>query len=156
MDRITQADLGRDGHSSGEDPPYRKLSPGEGCRAATTGAVACFALHPERRHSDVARTGVNHLLAQNNQPAASLGWEVSRLTGLEPASGVFTFYVTTDPAFLLDLASRCGLPLEHHRLRRLVDVVVAGRGPYGIWQHVAHPQLSRWLTFDIELSLRRL
>ena len=30
------------------------------------------------------------------------------------------------------------------------------RGPYGLWEHRAHPQLSRWLTFDLECSLRRL
>ena len=30
------------------------------------------------------------------------------------------------------------------------------RGPYGLWEHHAHPQLSRWLTFDLECSLRRL
>jgi hypothetical protein len=151
-----KADLGLDGRSSGEDPPYRKLSPGEGDRSATTGAVACFALHPERNRSEAARIGVDHLLAQNTHHAASIGWEVSRLVGLERASGVFTFYVTIDPAFLLDLASRCGFSPDHRRVRELVDFVERSRGAYGLWQHPAHPQLSRWLTFDLECSLRRL
>lgn len=150
-----KADLGLDGRSSGEDPPYRKLSPGEGCRSATTGAVACFALHPERKRAEAARIGVEHLLAQNTRHAASIGWELSRLVGRERASGVFTFYVAIDPAFLLDLASRCGFSRDHHRLRDLVDDVKGSRGRYGLWQHPAHPQLSRWLTFDIERSLRR-
>jgi hypothetical protein len=37
-----------------------------------------------------------------------------------------------------------------------VDLIPTRRGPYGLWQHPAHPQLSRWLTFDLECSLRRL
>jgi hypothetical protein len=151
-----KADLGQDGRSSGEDPPYRKLSPGEGCRSATTGAAACFALHPERRHSEVAKIGVEHLLAQDSRRAASLGWEVSRLVGEERASGLFTFYVAIDSAFLLDIASRCGFTLAHARLGELVADLRRGRGAYGLWQHPSHPQLSRWLTFDIECSLRRL
>ena len=30
------------------------------------------------------------------------------------------------------------------------------RGPYGLWQHPTHPQLSCWLSFDLKSSLRRL
>lgn len=151
-----KADHGLDGRSSGEDPDYRKLNPGDGCRSATTGVVACFALHPERRLSDVARVGVDHLLAQPIRKEATLGWEVSRLVGLERAGGRFTFYVIFDRAFLLDFASRCGVSAEHDRVRALVAELAALRGPFGIWQHPAHPQLSRWLTFDLECSLRRL
>jgi len=151
-----KADLGLDGRSSGEDPDYRKLNPGEGCRAATTGAVACLALHPERNRSESARIGVDHLLRQNIRRDASLGWEVSRLVGLERASGRFTFYVIHDLAFMLDLASRCGLSPDDRRVSELVGYLERARGPYGLWEHPAHPQLSRWLTFDIECSLRRL
>src|SRR5581483_3171136 len=151
-----KADRGLDGHSSGEDPDYRRLTRGEGCRSATTGAVACLALHPERRRSDAARLGVDHLLARENRDPATLGWEVSRLVGLERASGRFTFYVTFDMAFLLDLASRCGVSREDRRVRDLIAYLETVRGPYGLWEHHAHPQLSRWLTFDLECSLRRL
>jgi len=151
-----KADLGLDGRSSGEDPDYRKLTRGDGCRSATTGAVACLALHPERSRSDTARIGVDHLLARETHEPATLGWEVSRLVGLERASGRFTFYVTFDQAFLLDLASRCGVSPEDRRVRDLVAYLETLRGPYGLWEHHAHPQLSRWLTFDLECSLRRL
>jgi hypothetical protein len=41
-------------------------------------------------------------------------------------------------------------------VRELVSYFEARRGPYGLWQHPAHPQLSRWLTFDLTCSLRRL
>ncbi|HVE93060.1 MAG TPA: hypothetical protein VNE62_12290 [Actinomycetota bacterium] len=151
-----KADLGLDGRSSGEDPEYRRLTRGAGCRSATTGAVACFALHPERKRSPAARVAVDHLLARETRDEATLGWEVSRLVGLEPASGLATFYVTFDLAFLLDLASRCGVSAEDRRVRDLVAYLETRRGPYGLWQHPAHPQLSRWLTFDLECSLRRL
>ena len=151
-----KADLGLDGRSSGEDPDYRRLTRGDGCRATTTGAVACLALHPERRRSDAARVAVDCLLARETREPATLGWEVSRLVGLERAAGLITFYVTFDQAFLLDLASRCGVSPEDRRVGELVEYLETLRGPYGLWEHPVHPQLSRWLTFDLECSLRRL
>ena len=81
---------------------------------------------------------------------------MSRLVGLERAGGRFTFYVTFDLVFLLDLASRCGVSPHDRRVRDLVTYLETLRGPYGLWQHPAHPQLSRWLTFDLECSLGRL
>jgi hypothetical protein len=151
-----KADLGLDGRSSQEDPEYRKLTRGDGCRSATTGAVACFALHPDRNRSEAARIGVDHLLARETRDDATIGWEVSRLVGEERASGRFTFYVTFDLAFLLDLASRCGVSPDDRRVHDLVAYLESRRGPFGLWEHPAHPQLSRWLTFDLESSLRRL
>ncbi|MEQ7007399.1 hypothetical protein ABN028_14580 [Actinopolymorpha sp. B17G11] len=151
-----KADLGGPGRPSQPEKDYRRLTRGAGCRSSTTGAVACFALHPERRRSDAARIGVDHLLARETRDESTLGWEVSRLVGLERAMGQVTFYVTFDLAFLLDLASRCGVSPQDRRVRELVAYLETLRGPYGLWQHRAHPQLSRWLTFDLEASLRRL
>lgn len=151
-----KADLGQGGRPSQPEPDYRRLTRGAGCRSATTGAVACLALHPERNRSDAARTGVDHLLARETHDESSLGWEVSRLVGLERALGRLTFYVTFDLAFLLDLASRCGVSPEDRRVRDLVAYLETMRGPYGLWQHSAHPQLSGWLSFDLECSLGRL
>jgi hypothetical protein len=146
----------RSGKTGSGDPEYRKLTRGNGCRSATTGAVACFALHPERRRSEAARIGVDHLLARETHDEANLGWEVSRLVGLQRATGGLTFYVTHDPAFMLHLAARCGVSAEDRRVRDLVTYLESLRSPYGLWQHHAHPQLSRWLTFDIECSLGEL
>lgn len=151
-----KADLGLDGRSSGEDPDYRRLTRGDGCRATTTGAVACLALHPERRRSNAARIGVDYLLARETREPATLGFEVSRLVALERAAGLITFYVTFDQVFLLDLASRCGVSPEDRRVRDLVAWLETLRGPYGLLEHPVHPQLSRWLTFDLECSVRRL
>jgi len=151
-----KADLGQDGRPAPPEKEYRRLTRGLGCRSATTGAVACLALHPDRRRSDVARIGVDHLLARETRDASAIGWEVSRLVGLERAMGQVTFYVTFDLAFLLDLASRCGVSLQDRRIRDLVDYLERLRGPYGLWQHAAHPQLAGWLSLDLESSLRRL
>lgn len=151
-----KADLGTAGRPVEPEKEYRRLTHGLGCRSSTTGAVACLALHPERRRSDAARIGVDHLLARETRDVSTLGWEVSRLVGLERAMGQVTFYATFDLAFLLDLASRCGVSPEDRRVSELVAWLEALRGPYGLWQHPTHPQLSGWLTFDLESSLRRL
>lgn len=151
-----KADLGGAGRPAQPEKEYRRLTRGAGCRSATTGAVACLALHPQRNRSDAARIGVDHLLARETRDESTLGWELSRLVGLERALGQVTFYVTFDLAFLLDLASRCGVSPQDRRVRDLVAYLETLRGPYGLWQHYAHPQLSRWLTFDLECSLRRL
>ncbi|MGW5363344.1 hypothetical protein [Actinopolymorpha pittospori] len=151
-----KADLGGPGRPTLPEKDYRRLTRGDGCRSATTGAVACLALHPQRNRSDAARVGVDHLLARESRDESTLGWELSRLVGLEPAMGQITFYATFDLAFLLDLASRCGVSADDRRVRELVTYLETLRGPYGLWEHHAHPQLSRWLTFDLECSLRRL
>jgi hypothetical protein len=151
-----RADLGGPGRPSPPEKEYRRLPRGAGCRSATTGAVACLALHPGRRRSDAARIGVDHLLARETRDGSTLGWELSRLVGLERAMGRVTFYATFDLALVLDFASRCGVSPGDRRVRGLVAWLETLRGPYGLWQHPAHPQLSRWLTFELECSLRRL
>jgi hypothetical protein len=42
------------------------------------------------------------------------------------------------------------------RLAELVAFVEGLRGPFGLVAHPAHPELSRWLTFDLDASLSRL
>lgn len=61
-----------------------------------------------------------------------------------------------DLAFLLDLATRTGVPGDDRELAGLVNVLARRRGPFGLWEHPTHPQLSRWLTLDIDTSLRRM
>ena len=152
----TKADLPVGGKVGGRTPGYRRLPRSPGCRSATTGAVAALALHPERRSSNDARTPLDHLLARETRDEWALGWEVSRLLGLERASGRLTFYARFDLAFLLDIATRCGASRGDARVADLVDFLEGLRGPYGLWEHHTHPQLSRWLTLDLETSLQRL
>jgi hypothetical protein len=135
---------------------YRRLPGSPGCRANTTGALAALASHPERAHSDAARTALDLLLQRETRDEWTLGWEVARLLGVEPATGFVTFYARFDLAFVLALAAGCGASAEDPRLADLVDFLLARRGDNGLWPHPAHPELTRWLTFDLLLSLRRL
>ncbi len=151
-----KADLKAGGQVGGRTPGYRRLPRSTGCRSATTGALAALALHPTRRTSDAAHLGLDHLLARETRDEWALGFEVSRLVALQRASGQLTFYATFDLAFLLDIASRCDVSAEDVRVSDLLAFLESLRGPYGLWPHHAHPQLSRWLTLDIETSLRRL
>jgi len=149
-------DIKADHSRSMGTPGYRKLPRSVGCRSATTGALAALALHPERRTSGFAHDALDHLLARETRDQWSLGHEVARLVGFERARGTLTFYATFDLAFLLDLASRCGVAPDEPRVTELVDFLTSRRGPFGLWEHPAHPQLSRWLTFDLDASLARL
>ncbi|MGW7680168.1 hypothetical protein ACWGID_05475 [Kribbella sp. NPDC054772] len=151
-----KADLGLAGRPAPPEKAYRRLPQGLGCRSATTGAAACLALHRDRRHSEAARTGVAHLLAREARDTSTVGWEISRLLGLEPAMGQVTFYATADPAFVLHLASRCGFTAQDSQVGALATHLESLRGPYGLWQHPAHPQLSAWLSLNLESTLRRL
>jgi len=148
------------GQAAGQKPGavvgYRRLPRSEGCRATTTGALACFAHHPERRTSDEARAALDLILQRETREEATLGHEVARLLGVERVLGFATFYAKFDLAFLLDLATRIGVSADDVRVADLVAFLEAKRGPYGLWDHPVHPHLTRWLTLDLLASLRRL
>ncbi len=135
---------------------YRKLPGSKGCRATTQGALACLVLHPQRSRAAQTRNGLDLLLQRETREEWALGTEVSRLTGRVPPAGFFTFYARFDLAFVLDIAARAGASLQDTRVASLVEFLADKRGPFGLWEHPAHPELSRWLTFDILRSLRLL
>jgi hypothetical protein len=135
---------------------YRKLPGSRGCRATTQGALACLVLHPERRRSPAARTALDLLLQRETREQWTLGSEVARLAGVEPAAGFVTFYARFDLAFLLELAGRAGAADSDPRVADLVRFLLDRRGQGGLWAHPAHPELSRWLTFDLLGSLARV
>lgn len=135
---------------------YRRLPGSRGCRANTTGALAAFALHPQRAESEPARAALDLLLQRETRDEWALGWEVARLTGVEPPTGFITFYARFDLAFVLELAVRCGAARDDARVNGLVDFLLGLRGENGLWQHPSYPELARWLTFDILVNLRRL
>jgi hypothetical protein len=135
---------------------YRKLPGSHGCRVNTEAAIACLVLHPQRARSEATRRALDLLLQRETRDEWALGTEVARLVGVEPAEGFVTFYARFDLAFLLELASRAGASVEDARVAELVDFMLERRGPAGLWEHPTHPELSRWLTFDLLLSLRRL
>jgi hypothetical protein len=135
---------------------YRKLPGARGCRVNTESALACLVLHPERRSSQATGRALDLLLQRETRDEWAIGTEVARLAGIEPASGFITFYARFDLAFVLDLATRGGASADDPRVTDLVEFLQRLRDPWGLWQHPSHPSLSRWLTFDIEASLRRL
>jgi hypothetical protein len=135
---------------------YRKLPGSKGCRVNTQAAIACLVLHPRRRTSDDTRRALDLLLQRETREEWSLGTEVARLVGVEPATGFVTFYARYDLAFVLDLVSRAGASVEDPRVGRLVAFLESLRGPHGLWEHPGHPEVGRWLTFELISSLRRL
>ena len=144
------------GRRAGAVAGYRRMAQSEGCRATTTGALACFAHHPERRTSPAARSALDVLMRRETREEMTLGYEVSRLLGIERTGGFATFYAVFDLAFVLDLASRIGMSKGDDRMKELVAFLESKRGEYGLWEHPRHPHLSRWLTLDILASYRRL
>jgi hypothetical protein len=135
---------------------YRRLPGSPGCRANTTGALAALALHPEHAGSDAARSALDLLLQRETRDESTIGWEVARLVGVEAPAGFVTFYARFDVAFILELATRCGASAEDPRVTSLVEFLLERHSENGVWEHPVHPELGRWLTFDLLLSLRRL
>jgi hypothetical protein len=136
---------------------YRRLAHSRfGCRTNTTAVLSALALHPTRRQSPSARRGLDLLFAHEQRPAGTLGFEVARIIGVEPPRGAFTYYKRYDLAQILDLSWRIGASLEDPRLTDIVRFVSELQGPYGLWEYERHPEISRWVTFDILRSLSRL
>jgi hypothetical protein len=136
---------------------YRRLAHSKfGCRTNTTAAVSALALHPNRRRSESARRGLDLLLAHGHQQAQNLGFEVARIIGVEPPRGAFTYFKRYDVAQILDISWRIGAGLEDQRVSDFVDFVTELRGAYGLWEYARHPEVSRWVTFDLLRSLSNL
>ena len=113
-------------------------------------------LHPDRARSRDTRRALDLLLQRETRDEWALGTEVSRLRGLDRPAGFLTFYARFDLAFVLDLAARAGATLEDVRVADLAEFLQQRRGAAGLWEHPTHPELSRWLSFDLMLCLRRL
>jgi hypothetical protein len=136
---------------------YRRLAHTKfGCRTNTTAAVSALALHPKQRTSQAARRGLDLLLAHEQRQAHTLGFEVARIMGAERPRGSFTYFRRYDVAQILDLSWRIGASLEDERVADNVKFVKELRGPYGLWEYKRHPEVSRWITFDLLRSLSRL
>jgi hypothetical protein len=136
---------------------YRRLAHSRwGCRSNTTSALSCLALHPKRRTDPEARRALDLLLGRETREKHTLGFEVARLIGAEPARGFLTFYARFDLGLVLDLCWRVGASRDDERIADVVEFVLALQGPYGLWEYEPHPQASRWVTFDLLRSLSRL
>jgi len=136
---------------------YRRLAHSKfGCRTNTTAAVSALALHPKRRTGQVARRGLDLLLAHEHRQVHTLGYEVARIIGAERPRGGFTYFQRYDVAQILDLSWRIGASLEDGRVADNVKFVKELQGPYGLWEYQRHLEVSHWITFDLLRSLSRL
>ena len=75
---------------------------------------------------------------------------------MEPPRGAFTYFKRYDVAQILDLSWRIGASLEDPRVMANVEFVRELQGPYGLWEYARHPEVSRWVTFDLLRSLSKL
>jgi len=136
---------------------YRRLAHSRfGCRTNTTFALAALAHHPIRRAGEAARRGLDLLLAHETLQAGPLGFEVARTVGAEPSGGFFTYFARYDVALALDLCWRIGASLEDSRVAEMVAFARGLQGRFGLWDYAPHPEVSRWLTFDLLRSLSRI
>jgi hypothetical protein len=136
---------------------YRRLAHSRwGCRSNTTGCLICLASHPTRRTSSAARRALDLLLGRETRERRWLGFEVARLIGAEPARGFLTFFARFDLALVLDLCWRVGISLEDQRVAELAKFILGEQGPYGLWEYAAHPEASRWVTWDLLRSFSQL
>ncbi|MCK5631836.1 terpene cyclase/mutase family protein, partial [Candidatus Bathyarchaeota archaeon] len=135
---------------------YRRLAHSKyGCRTNTTAAVSALALHPKRRMSQPAQRGLDLLLAHETRQTHTLGFEVARIIGAERPRGGFTYFRRYDVAQILDLCWRIGASLEDERVADNVRFVKELQGSHGLWEYRRHPEVSRWITFDLLRSLSR-
>jgi hypothetical protein len=136
---------------------YRRLSHSRwGCRSNTTGALICLAYHPTLHADRLALKALDLLLGRETHEERTLGFEVARMVGAEPARGFLTFYAQFDLCLVLDLCWRLCAALDDDRIIEIVDFVTGLQGRYGLWEHPLHPGISRWLTFDLLRSLSHL
>lgn len=136
---------------------YRRLAHSRwGCRSNTTGALICLAHHPHRRTGPQARRALDLLLGRETREKHTLGFEVARRVGVEPARGFLTYYARFDLALVLDLCWRVGATRDDERVAELAEFVPGLQGTYGLWEYTPRPQASRWVTFDVLRSLSRL
>ena len=136
---------------------YRRLAHSRfGCRTNTTFGVSALAFHPRRRLSAEARRGLDLLLARETLQEHTLGYEVARTLGVEPGGGYFTYFARYDAGLVLDLCRRIGASLEDARVAAMVAFVRGLQGAYGLWHYGAHPEVSRWVSFDLLRSLSQI
>jgi hypothetical protein len=136
---------------------YRRLPHSRwGCRSNTTGALLCLAHHPQRRSGKEARRALDLLLGRETREGYTLGFEIARLVGAEPPGGFITFFARFDLALVLHLCAQIGADKSDRRVSSLVEYVLAQPGPYGLWDHPSHPQVSRWVTLDLLRSLAQI
>ncbi len=136
---------------------YRRLAHSRwGCRSNTTAVLNCFAYHPKYSKNEEAKRALDLILGTNIKLRSNLGFIIARLIGLERSFGQITFMGKFDIAHILDLCWRVGASKEDERISDFIDFVKSEQGEYGLWEYIAHPKATLWLTFDLLRSLSNL
>lgn len=136
---------------------YRKINHSRwGCRSTTIGVLNCFSYHPKRKNSEDAQRALDLILGCETKEKYNLGFVLSRMIGLEISRGWITYYPKLDPAHILNLSWKIGASSDDKRIEELVKFIIGLRGEYGLWECSLYPQTSRFLTFDLLRSLRKL
>ena len=148
---------GKIGEVYGYQAGYRKMPHSKwGCRTNTTLALTCLANHPTRCKSKETQMTLDHLLARETRDRQNLGFNVARIVGVEKHRGRLTYHAKFDPALILDLCWRIGASQKDERVKELIEWIQEIQGQYGLWEYEPHPEVSRWVTFDILRSLSRI
>lgn len=136
---------------------YRRLPHSQwGCRTNTTQSLLCLAYHQTLRKSSEAKQALDHLLGRETRDRDSLGFNVARYIGVEPHRGALTYHAKFDPALIVNLCSKVGANRSDPRVEDLIKWILNQQGQYGLWEYAPHPEVSRWVTFDILRSLRAI
>ncbi len=136
---------------------YRRLAHSRwGCRSNTTAVLTCLAYHPKYSKSNEAKRALDLILGTDSKLRSNLGFIIARLIGLERNLGNITFMAKFDIAHILNLCWRVGGSKNDERISDLINFVKSEQGEYGLWDYIAHPKATRWLTFDLLCSLSKL
>ena len=136
---------------------YRRLAHSKwGCRSNTTAVLSCLAYHPKLRSSNEAKKALDLILGTNLKLRSNLGFTIARLLGLEKSIGQITFMAKFDIAHILNLCWRIGATQDDDRVFNFIEFVKSEQGEFGLWDYIAHPQATRWLTFDLLRSLSNI
>ena len=136
---------------------YRRLAHSRwGCRSNTTAVLTCFAYHSKRRRSKEAQKALDLILSTDMKLRMSMGFNLARLIGLEKSIGMITYMAKFDIAHLLNLSWRVGANKEDTRVSSFMEFVLEEKGMYGLWTYRNYPLASKWLTYDLLLSLSKL
>ena len=136
---------------------YRRLPHSRwGCRSNTTAAVICLSLHPERRKQSETRKALDLLLGIEKRDAFAVGHEVSRLVGAEPAHGFISYFAKFDVALVLNLCSLIEASIDDDRISSNIKFVESLRRSTGLWDYQVSPRASRWVSYDLMRTIKKL
>ena len=136
---------------------YRRLAHSKwGCRSNTTAVLSCLSYHPKRSKSDEAKRALDLILGTASKLRNNLGFMIARCIGLEKSIGQITFMAKFDIAHILNLCWRVGADKNDERISDLIEYIKSEQGKFGLWDYIAHPKVTRWLTFDLLISLSHL